>query len=437
MKRKILFIGTVNSPHVSRWIDLIADQGWDLYIFCSYDALPHYLTRNITVYRPWVKISLRKKIKQLLHYLFPKRFSKNVESNPWPIGVTIKYIFRFPIIWPLDRIFAHIKCKKLGESDTCAPFGFSPYFLKTVIKELKPDLIHSMGFMLSGYLTLRAKEIMQKEQFPTWLATNWGSDIFLRKNFPDHRSQIIRLLNNIDYYSCECQRDVVLAREMGFAGKAMPVLPNTGGFDIARAQKIRDVIKPAARRVIMVRGYQHFAGRALTALEAILDCQEALKSYTIIVYSASPETCDRVKELRECSNLDIMIASHLSHDEMLQLFSTARIYLGVSISDGISTSMLEAMTMGAFPIQTNTACCDEWIRDGESGFIIPADDVKIISDRLRQAINNDSLVDAAAKKNWIEVCARLDKKILRKKVVEFYDQTFVEIEERSSLVSTE
>ena len=53
----------------------------------------------------------------------------------------------------------------------------------------RPDLIHSMEFQHSGYLVLRARELYGPG-FPTWLATNWGSDIFYFGRFADHRAQI-------------------------------------------------------------------------------------------------------------------------------------------------------------------------------------------------------------------------------------------------------
>ena len=49
---------------------------------------------------------------------------------------------------------------------------------------------------------------------------------------------------------------------------------------------------------------------------------------------------------------------------MQQEFQKSRIYIGCSISDGISTSFLEALANGAFPIQTNTSCANEWISKG-------------------------------------------------------------------------
>jgi len=44
---------------------------------------------------------------------------------------------------------------------------------------------------------------------------------------------------------------------------------------------------------------------------------------------------------------------------MLNLFPSAKIYVGLPLSYGIGPSLLESMTMGAIPVQT-TACCDEW-----------------------------------------------------------------------------
>ena len=94
---------------------------------------------------------------------------------------------------------------------------------------------------------------------------------------------------------------------------------------------------------------------------------------------------------------------------MLRYYANARVYLGVSVSDGISTSMIEAMALGAFPMQTNTACCSEWIDDGVTGFELEHDDVEAIVSKLCFALVNDQLVDKASELNWQTVKARLDE----------------------------
>ena len=134
----------------------------------------------------------------------------------------------------LDRIFR----VRIGESGTSAPLPYGPRVLARLIHRLKPDLIHSMEFQHAGYRVLRAKELLGG-RFPAWLATNWGSDIYYYRHFDGHRQQIQRLLANIDYYSCECQRDVRLARELGLKGKAMAVFPNSGGIDLAKAEELK------------------------------------------------------------------------------------------------------------------------------------------------------------------------------------------------------
>jgi hypothetical protein len=40
----------------------------------------------------------------------------------------------------------------------------------------------------------------------------------------------MKLLVLADIYSCECQRDVALAKSLGFNGRVLPIIPNAGEF---------------------------------------------------------------------------------------------------------------------------------------------------------------------------------------------------------------
>lgn len=422
MSRKILFVAMQMSTHTVRWINQISDQGWDVHLF-PVNCLPvHPELRGVTIHQPWFVIRPKLLLKGVI--LNPKILFGRLgepEANLHPNKLPVKAIYPLPVLTRMIPYLNGIKRVNLGESEQTAPVAYGPRVLAKLIRKLKPDLIHSLEFQHCGYNVLRAKELSGND-FPPWLATNWGSDIYYYRQFEEHRSQISRLLCNADYYSCECARDVGLARELGFSGKVMPVMPNTGGLDISLIEGLRNIHQSSKRKIIMVKGYQHFAGRALIALEAVERCAAVLKDYQIVVFSASPEVYGRVEELRDFIGLNIRLLPHSSHDYILRMFSRARIYLGVSISDAISTSMLEALAMGAFPIQTNTSCCNEWIEDGKSGFEIPADDVAVIADRLRKAALDDELVDQASEKNWETVRARLDQALLKQKAISFYDE---------------
>lgn len=313
---------------------------------------------------------------------------------------------------------------RLGESDCTAPVLNGPGVLASLIRRLQPDLIHSMEFQHAGYLVLRARELYGAD-FPAWLATNWGSDIYHFRQFEDHRAQIRRLLAAIDFYSCECERDIRIARELGYAGPTLPVLPNSGGFDLKEIEERRSPLPTSQRKLLMIKGYHNFAGRAMTSIKVLEKFADRLKDYQVILYSVSAEPSQRASELHDKGILNFKIfRDSVSHKEILSHFSRARIYMGISISDAISTSVLEAMAMGTFPIQTNTSCCDEWFVDGQGGFIVPPDNFDLICERFLRALNDDELVDRAAEINWQTVKTRLDKSKLESQIAKFYDRAF-------------
>ena len=77
--------------------------------------------------------------------------------------------------------------------------------------------------------------------------------------------------------------------------------------------------------------------------------------------------------------------------------------------------------MGTFPVQSYTSAADEWITDGETGFLVPPEDPEMVEIALRKALTNDQLVDNAAQKNWETICTRADFKQLTKAAIDTYN----------------
>ena len=453
--KRILFVGLQNSIHVARWIDLIADEGWDLHMFPVNDEEPSTKLRGTRLHLPRASADVEA-LARIPREPFAVWAWRRVTSDPVSILQEISRRLCLPWVWAATR--ARLRARslrrawrryrastlplvldpfypsveelggrdairhgriRLGESDNCAPVLHGPGVLASLVRRIEPDLIHSMEYQHAGYLVLRAKDLYGPG-FPPWLATNWGSDIYLYQHFADHRAQLERLLKSIDFYSCECRRDIGLARALGFEGEVMPVLPNSGGFDLRRLVRLRSKAPPSRRRIVMMKGYEHFAGRALRGLDVLESLSTELEGFKIVLFSVSAEPRARALALRASGKLDISVIDYAPHEEILRMFGRARMYLGISISDGVSTSMLEAMVMGAFPIQTNTSCCDEWYADGEGGFIIPHDDPDVIRDRVRRALHDDDLVDRAAEINLRTAKEKLDRDVVAPKVRDFY-----------------
>jgi glycosyltransferase involved in cell wall biosynthesis len=260
--------------------------------------------------------------------------------------------------------------------------------------------------------------------FPTWVVSNWGSDIYLFGRLAEHEERIRAVMSSCDYYHTECHRDVELAKEFGFKGEGISVLPLAGGFDIETAHQLRQPGPTSARRLVVLKGYQGWVYRALVGLRAIELCADMLKEkgYRIAIYLVSPETKIAAELLAKSSGLPIEIVPQSPHEEMLRLHGRARVSSGLSISDALSTSALEAMVMGSFPIQSNTSCLGELVRDGESGILVHPEDPEAVAAALRRAVSDDALVDHAAEINLCIAAEQLDQSVVRPRVVQMYER---------------
>lgn len=390
---KILVVAMSESIHTARWLSQISDRGWEIHLFPSIDiGFARSDFQNITI-----------------HHSFYGRPAKNADKSQKLVGFCVYFTTVANIIrYCVRKIYP----------------DYRAWQLKKLIQEIKPDIIHSIETQQAGYLVNTVKKNWSGD-FPKWLLTVWGSDLYLFSRFPEHKSKILEVLSNCDYYSGECNRDICLAKSLGFKGKAFPAFPVNGGFELEKVKKLRQAGPTSKRKVIMLKGYQGWAGRALCGLEALGRCADLLKGYTVKVYSiADPNSPvpEAIKEIVGKTGLNVEIVPlKTPHNELLRLHGQARISIGLSISDGISTSLLEAIVMGSFPIQTSTACADEWIENNRSGIIVPPDDVDAVENALRKALRDDELVDSASALNAETAKRRLDYKFLKEKSIKLYE----------------
>ena len=98
------------------------------------------------------------------------------------------------------------------------------------------------------------------------------------------------------------------------------------------------------------------------------------------------------------------------------------IYIGNSVSDGLPNTLLEAIIMGAFPIQSNPGgATAEIISNNKNGFLIEdPEDVDSISELIVKAINNPALLQNAFILNQIIAQERLDYNFNQQKIVDLY-----------------
>jgi glycosyltransferase involved in cell wall biosynthesis len=389
---RILFVAMAESVHTARWVGQLGGRDWDIHVF---DAMSGSLIPQLT--------------DVTAHTFYrPSRSTCNAKEVHWVCSSPLVAGFirhRLPalarLLWP-SRIDS----------------------LTRLVKSLNPDIIHSLEMQNESYAVLEAKRRMGVDLPVPWIYSSWGSDLYYFASKPEHERRTRAVLGACDYYIADCQRDVELASKFGFKGKVMGVLPAVGGFDIPDMRRWVQPGNVCARRVIAVKGFQGWAGRALVALQALQLCADALRNYRVVVYGADSQVELASREVAKATGLNIEVwrRGGTGPDEIVRLFGGSRLAVAVSVSDGTPISMLEAMVMGAFPIQSDTVSTGEWIKHGKNGLLVPAEDPEAIAAAIRWGLSDDALVDGAARFNAKVARERLDIDVIRPKIIAIYEE---------------
>ncbi len=387
---RILFVAMAESIHAANWVKQLAGTGWDVHLF---DATASGVGSELS-------------------------------------GVTAHTVFRSAS--PTPHLTAHHSALVFTKGRNPITKRLLPFMarflpsraqaLAELIRQFKPDVVHSLEMQHESYVVLEAKRLMGAEFSMPWIYSSWGSDLYLYGNDPYHRDRIRAVLEACDYYISDCRRDVTLAKQLGFKGDVLGVFPGPGGFDLRGMRQHRMSGPPSARRVIALKGYDGWAGRARIALHALRQCADQLGGYTVEIFSASKNIQTLALQMSKTTGLPIRVMPCGARTEIVKLMGRARFTIGLSISDGTPNTMLEAMIMGALPIQSDAGgATGEWITDGENGLLVPPEDSDRVATAIRRALRDDALIDRAMQLNEKLANERLDDELIQSRVIARYE----------------
>jgi glycosyltransferase involved in cell wall biosynthesis len=386
---RILFVGFPDSIHTARWINQLVNENWDIHLFPVHDGPVHAELNSITV-----------------HSFF----------NTWP-ALNNERVVRKGLRWPILK--GRGKIKTILEK-TAPGFAADPARLAQTIQSLKPDCLHVLEMQHAGYLTLKSLNLLRADAIPPCIYSSWGSDLYRYGYHSEHASRIRDFLSRCDYYIADCHRDLLLVRKLGFRGETLGVFPAGGGFDLQQIGPFREPI--TGRSVIALKGYhgERLLGRALVALEGLRSCEDLIEHYEVIVYSVDTQVSEEVQRMAGTTRIRISELPYSPHIEMIRLMGRSRIAISIGLTDGTPLSLLEAMGMGAFPIQSDTVSTAEWIDNGKNGLLVPPEDSESIALALRKALSDDELVHNAAEINAGIIAERVNASLTTPQVIELY-----------------
>ncbi len=288
-------------------------------------------------------------------------------------------------------------------------------FLEQIINQIKPDVVHSFEMQNCSY---QIRKTMDKHPDLKWIYSCWGSDLYYYKNLKEHRNAIIKVLKRVNFIHTDCKRDYEMAKSLGFNGKYLGVIPGGTGYKLDELQKFKMPV--GQRKIILVKGYEHLFGRGLNVIKALEEITEEIKDYEVVVFAAHSIVIEYIKQKKLPFNT--LDRHGLKHDEVLELMGKALVYIGNSISDGMSNTLLESIVMGAFPIQSNPGKVTEEIINDKNGLIINNPESTLeIKNLILDALKDKKRLMEAEKINSDIAISRLDLKKNRDKVIAIYN----------------
>ncbi|UFH35711.1 glycosyltransferase family 4 protein [Flavobacterium acetivorans] len=288
-----------------------------------------------------------------------------------------------------------------------------------VVNDIQPDIIHCFEMQLAGLPVL---EVIEQRVNLKFIYSSWGNDVYFYKELGVPEEQFKKFLKRVDYLITDCKRDYEIINQNDFRGKFLGVYPGNGGINIE--EKYIQAIKE--RNVLIIKGYEDRLGKALKVIEAIeLVPFELLKNLQIIIYSADISVKERVEKSDFFKSLKVEIYERevfIANADLLQLMGRSILHIANNISDGMPNVLLEAMGMGAFPIQSNPGkATEEVIAHGVNGLLIenPFDSLEIAKN-IEWAILNPAVRAQAQKHNVDFVAKNYNREYLKAGIVQLY-----------------
>ena len=362
---RVVVVCMLDSIHAARWLENFKDQGIDFYLFPS--------TPN-------------RRVHSQINNLISNTQSQTSSFRLSPVARWVA----IPM-WGADMVFGN---------------RIRGYLVARTARKVQATHVHAMELNHAGKISTKALKHLGDLR-PKVISTVWGSDIYWFGRFAKHQGYLTEILKGTDLLISECARDFELAKDLGFDGK-FAKSETLFGFSDSQIEKER--VPASKRNLILIKGYESFVGRASIAIKAAQILSKDLDKYEIHVYSTTWKTRKLIEKYNSTADRKIIYykKNTLTSSQMLELFERARVHIGISLSDGVPASLLESVVTGAFPIQTNTACCDGWIIDQKSGLLVSTDLDQVVS-ALAKAISDDQLVDSAMVINHQTASEKLSK----------------------------
>jgi len=204
----------------------------------------------------------------------------------------------------------------------------------------------------------------------------WGSDILIApKRFFLFRFIAQYTLKKADAVIVDSDVQEKAALQLGCDPKKILKFPwfNTSSVKVYRVRNnVRKELGWLTNPIVICVRKHNPLYRVEDLVEAVPEVLKALPEVRFLLVGQGQLTDmlkQRVRELRVEDR--VKFTGNLSREDTITYLNASDIYVSTSMSDGASSSLLEAMTLKIPPIVTDILGNREWIKDGWNGYLTP------------------------------------------------------------------
>ncbi len=266
--------------------------------------------------------------------------------------------------------------------------------IRQLLRKLKPSVLHvheASGYGLAGACS----------GYHPLVLTCWGSDVLIAPSRSVvYKAALWYVLKKADIVTSMANHMTRRLPALGVDPSKIITLPF--GIDDS-------VFHPELRQAV---GYRDFPKVISTRnFKPVYNLELLLRSLPHIRRRYPDVRCAligdgllREKLRREAVQLGqasvVEFAGTINQAEVAQQLASSDVFCTLSYSDGNNVSLNEAMACGCFPVASRIPANEEWIIDGENGFLVPVDDPQAVADAICRALADSELREKAAIINW-------------------------------------
>lgn len=284
---------------------------------------------------------------------------------------------------PMRRLPAHHSARIYSMS------ALRGLMLRKFTNALKPDVLIGCWALEYGFYSALSG-------FKPFVLIIWGSDVVVApKLFFIFRLMVMFALKRADavILDSEVQRDAAV--KLGCDPKKILKLPWFDPKDIhiktSRVEVRKKLGWTGNPIVICLRRHEPIYGVEYV-VEAIPHILNALPEARFLMIGDGQLTGKLKRMVNELGlQKYVKFLGHVSHEEATTYLNAADVHVSMSLSDGTSASLLEAMSLGVPSIVTSIPGNMEWIKDGWNGCLIPVRDSRQLADKVILLLKDEKL----------------------------------------------